>query len=287
MPNNLKPCNETGNLAKQHGTVRWDNIIIFAVLHLACLTLPWTFTWSGLVWCGVLFWIGGGLGITLAWHRMLTHGSFKTYRPIRLFLTALGCINLQNGPIEWVGTHRLHHGHTDELDDPHSPRHGFIWSHMRWVFFKTLPSPSSFAKDLLRDPAMVAIDRVFWLFPLLLAITLYGVGYAIGGHGLAVSWVVWGVALRTVLVFHSIWFVNSASHVWGYRNFDSDDDARNNWWVALIAFGEGWHNNHHADQRCAAHGRRWYEFDPTWLTIRLMQKLGLAWRVVEPTPLPE
>ena len=278
-------------MAKQHQPYRlhWGNTLMLSAMHLACLAAPFTFTWSGLAWSAGLFWLGSGIGITLGWHRMLTHGSFKTHRPVRLLLTVIGCINLQHGPVQWVGTHRLHHKHTDHDADPHSPKHGFMWSHMRWTFLRpfTDPHPRDAARDLLRDPAIRLIDRTYWLYPLLLAAALTLGGYLLGGATLAASWLVWGVALRTVLVFHGIWFVNSAAHRWGYRNFpDTDDDARNNWWVALIAFGEGWHNNHHADQRCAAHGRRWWEFDPTWLTIRLMRRLGLAWHVVEPESLP-
>ena len=272
--------------ARDHGSLHVGNTLMLGGMHLAALAAPFTFTWSGLILCAVLFWVGSGIGITLGWHRMLTHGSFKTHRPLRLLLTAVGTINLQHGPVEWVGCHRLHHAHTDHDDDPHSPTHGFAWSHMRWAFFRTTPDPRAYAKDLLRDPAIRFIDRTYWLYPLLLAAALYAAGYLLGGHPLALSWLVWAVALRTVLVFHSIWFVNSAAHTWGYRNFESDDHARNNWWVALIAFGEGWHNNHHADQRCAAHGRRWWEFDPTWLTIRLLRRLGLAWDVHDPAPLP-
>ncbi|MEO1236479.1 MAG: fatty acid desaturase, partial [Planctomycetota bacterium] len=262
------------------------NTVMLTACHLACLAAAWTFSWSGLALCIGLFCLGSGVGITLGWHRYLTHRAFRTSRPVELFLTAVGCLSLQHGPIEWVGTHRMHHAHTDHDDDPHSPRHGFLWSHMRWTFLKTEPDPRKFARDLCRDKAIVMIDRLYWLFPVLLAAALFVAGELIE-PGLGWSWVVWGVCVRTALVFHSIWFVNSAAHTWGYKNFpDADDDSRNNWWVALIAFGEGWHNNHHADPRCAAHGRRWWEFDPTWLTIRLLERLGLVWNVQHPGELP-
>ena len=271
---------------RAHGGIHWGNTLMLTGVHVVALAAPWYFSWSGLAWCVVLFWVTSGLGITLGWHRLLTHRSFETYRPVRLLLTVIGCLTLQHGPIEWVGTHRQHHGHTDGEHDPHSPRHGFVWSHMRWTFMRTTPDPRGAAKDLQRDPAVAWIDRWYWAFPLLLGLALYAGGELIE-PGLGWSWVVWGGALRTVLVFHAIWFVNSAAHTWGYKNFpDADDESRNNWWVALIAFGEGWHNNHHAQPRCAAHGRRWFEFDPTWLTIRLMRRLGLAWSVHEPGRLP-
>lgn len=253
--------------------------------HLACIAGASTFTWSGLALCVLLFWISSGLGITLGWHRLLTHRAFDCPRWLRVTLTALGCLTLQHGPIEWVGTHRLHHKHTDHDNDPHSPKHGFLWSHMRWTFLKTEPDPRPYARDLQRDPMIRWLDRYYWAVPTLLGLLLLVVGEMIA-TGLGVSWVVWGIAIRTVLVFHAIWFVNSAAHTWGYKNFpDAKDDSRNNWWVALIAFGEGWHNNHHAEPRCAAHGRRWFEFDPTYLTIRLLARLGLAWNIRVPTPL--
>ncbi|MEM8739807.1 MAG: fatty acid desaturase [Planctomycetota bacterium] len=271
---------------KPRGTLRWDSAIMLVTMHLMCLAAPWTFSWSGLAWCFLLIWVGSGLGITLGYHRLLTHHSFKTNRPMHLLLTMIGCINFQHGPVEWVGTHRMHHRHTDQHDDPHSPRHGFMWSHMRWAFFKTHPDPSSYARDLTRDRAIRLIDRNFWCFPIGVMVALYFLGEWTQ-KGLGWSWVVYGGALRTIFVFHSIWFVNSAAHTWGYRNFESKDDSRNCWWVALLSFGEGWHNNHHAQPRCAAHGRRWWEFDPTWITIRLLQRLGLVWAVVRPKALDE
>jgi stearoyl-CoA desaturase (delta-9 desaturase) len=139
------------------------------------------------------------------------------------------------------------------------------------------------AKDLQRDPVMAAIDRWFWVPQVVLAAVLLGVGWAIGGWTLGVSWVVWGVALRTVVVFHITWFVNSAAHTWGYQNFQTTGEHSTNlWWVALISFGEGWHNNHHAHPRSAAHGLRWYEVDMTYLTILALSWLGLARDVKKP-----
>ncbi len=276
----------SGDVRRASLRLHRGNFLLLVLSHVACLAAPFVFSWSGLALCVVLFWATSGLGITLGWHRLLTHRAFRTRRWVELALTVVGCLSLQHGPIEWVGTHRLHHRHTDDDEDPHSPRHGFFWSHVRWTVLKTEPDPRQFARDLQRDRAIAVIDRFYWAFPIVLAILLLAAGELVR-PGLGLSWVVWGCAVRTVLVFHSIWFVNSAAHTWGYKNFpDAADDSRNNWWVALIAFGEGWHNNHHADPRCAAHGRRWWEFDPTWLTIRLMQRLGLASDVKEPGPLP-
>lgn len=265
---------------------RLDWVVISAIgaLHVLALAAPLTFSWSGLAVMLVLAWMGGGLGITLCYHRLLTHRSFKTPKWLEYVLTIIGTCNWQGGPIMWVGTHRLHHAESDQPGDPHTPRHGAIWSHVVWTLFDHVPGfqPRAAAKDLLRDPVMVLIDRYFYVPQFGLALLVAGGGYAVGGWSLALSWVVWGVALRTVVVYHGTWAVNSASHMWGYRNFETTDGSRNNWWVSLLSFGEGWHNNHHAQQRSAAHGMRWWEFDLTYATIRLMSWVGLAWDVVEP-----
>lgn len=271
---------------------RWFNIILMGVIHAGCIAAPFYFSWSAVAVCFFLGWVSCCLGITLGWHRLLTHRSYETSRPVKYFVTLCGCLAWQNGPIEWVGTHRIHHAHTDESPDPHSPRDhsrggrikralSLFWAHAGWVFVHLEKDPCKAAKDLQRDPVMRVIDRLFWLPGILLGGVLYLIGeYAIGGQGIA--WVIWGICVRTTMMYHATWLVNSASHAWGYRNFDTTDDSTNLWWVAIITFGEGWHNNHHAQQRSAAHGMRWWEFDLTWQIIRLMRACGLVWDVVEP-----
>ena len=278
--------------------IRWSTVFLGVSMHLGCLAAPFYFSWSAVGVCFFLGFVSCCLGITLGWHRLLTHRSFQTFKPIEYLLTLTGCIAWQNGPIEWVGTHRLHHAHTDEHKDPHSPRdhHGhatntttfagkvraFVWSHIGWIFLDLPFNPADAARDLRRDPVHVFIDRLWWLPGLSLFPALYLVGeYAIGaGQGL--PWMIWGNFVRTTMMYHATWLVNSASHVWGYRNFHTKDDSTNNWWVALITFGEGWHNNHHAQQNSAAHGMKWWEFDITWVIIRTMRKLRLSWAVIEP-----
>ncbi len=271
----------------------WTVTIAISTLHLLCLAAPFCFTWSGLGVMAVMWWVGGGLGITLCYHRLLTHRSFTTPKWFEYLLAIIGTINWQGGPIRWVGTHRLHHKHSDKEGDPHTPRHGFAWAHMFWVAYRDHPSqnPYDAAKDLQRDKGLVFIDKYFPVFQFGFAAILFGLGYAFGAaYGAAdhsalfygVSWLIWGTAVRAVLGYHVTWFVNSASHVWGYRNFETNDDSRNNWWVALLSFGEGWHNNHHAQQRSAAHGMKWWEFDLTWNTIRVLSWFGLARDIVYP-----
>lgn len=259
-------------------------VIAIGVLHLGCIAAPFFFSWSGVALFVALWWVCGGLGVCLCYHRLLTHRSFKTPKWFEYFLTILGTANWQGGPVKWVGEHRIHHKHSDGEHDPHSPKHGFNWAHMFWAICKNEPGyePRDAAKDLLRDPVMAFIDKHHYVWQFLIAAVLFGAGLAIGGWQLGVSWVVWGVCVRTVFTYHATWFVNSAAHTWGYRNYETDDDSRNNWWVAILSFGEGWHNNHHATQRSAAHGHKWYEFDITYLTIRAFGLVGLARDIVKP-----
>jgi fatty-acid desaturase len=260
-----------------HDKPRLQGALVFSVVvcHLGCLAAPFTFSWSGLGVLVALWWITGGLGICLGYHRQLTHASYKTYRPIKYALVTLGCLANEGAPIVWTGTHRLHHRHADEHDDPHSPNQGgFAWGHLLWTFFYEHAGSRRAAKDLERDWFIRTLDRWCLVPTILLSIALF----MLGGW----SWLVWGVFVRTVFVLHCTWFVNSAAHTWGYRTFDTTDGSKNNWWVALLTFGEGWHNNHHAYHRSAAHGLKWWEFDPTYITIRAMELAGLAWDVKRP-----
>jgi fatty-acid desaturase len=260
----------------------WKSTTAIGLLHLGCIAAPFTFSWSSVAVAAFLWWACGGLGVCLCYHRLLTHRSFKTPKPVEYALAIIGTANWQGGPIKWVGEHRLHHKHSDGDLDPHSPKHGFNWAHVFWCLMKPREGhdPRNAAKDLQRDPIMAMIDRYHFVPQLVLAGVLYGAGELLVGNGL--GWLVWGVCVRTVFTFHATWFVNSAGHTWGYRNYTTTDDSRNNWWVSILAFGEGWHNNHHAAQRSAAHGHRWYEIDLTYLTIRAMGLLGLATNIVKP-----
>ncbi len=270
----------------RRGGVEWRNlnwtvILAISALHLVALLALWPamFSWSGLALFLVLGWLSGGIGITLCFHRLLTHRSFKTPKWFEYILTFCGCLAWQGSPVTWVGMHRLHHKHSDSDHDPHSPQHGFTWSHIFWTLHRDIEGIAArdAAKDLLRDPGMRLLDRWFALPQVILAAALLAVGWLIGGWALGLSWVVWGVALRTIVVFHVTWFVNSASHTWGYQNYKhTGEHSTNLWWVALLGFGEGWHNNHHAHPRSAAHGLRWFELDMTWWTIRALSWVGLA-----------
>ena len=263
----------------------WPSVIWIGGMHLLALAAPFYFTWSGLAICLALCWITGGLGICLGYHRLLTHGSFTTWPVVRFFCAFLGGISGEGSAIVWVANHRKHHAFSDHDGDPHTPRDGGLWSHILWLF----PARSAeeiaahvkrWAPDLDRDPGMQFLHKTFLLWHFIIGATLLGAGWALYGRDTGISWLVWGLAVRMLYVFHVTWFVNSATHMWGYRNYETDDDSRNLWWVGLLAFGEGWHNNHHAFQRMAKHGHRWWEVDVTYWAILAMEKLGLAWNVV-------
>jgi len=260
---------------------RWSQIGAYAFLHATALLAPWHFSWSGLLLLLSLLWLCGGLGISLGWHRLNTHRSFKTSRALRAVLTMLGCCSWQGGPVEWVGTHRTHHRQTDRPQlDPHTPREGVFWAHAEWMFYRLPYDPYVLTKDLLRLPEFRMLEKTWWLFAWGVLGVLYLAGNWHGGVGL--SWLLWGGSLRSVVVLHATWFVNSAGHRWGYRNFETPDDSTNNAWVALVSFGEGWHNNHHAYQASAAHGMFRGEPDATYETIRVFERLGLVWDVIVP-----
>ena len=266
--------------------VNWAAIVWLGIIHVAVLAAPWTFSWSGLALVFVLHWLCGGIGICLGYHRMLTHASFNTHRWVRRGIATIGCLAGEGPPMVWVANHRLHHARSDQEGDPHSPREGGWWSHVMWLAFRVGGKDAGeyyrkWVPDLYRDRYLRLLDYGFVPLNLLMAALVSAIGYAIGGKSLAISWFVWGTALRMVFVLHSTWLVNSASHMWGYRNYETRDDSRNNWWVALMTYGEGWHNNHHAHPRMANHGHKWWEFDMTFNTIRLMRSLGLAWDVVD------
>lgn len=242
--------------------------------------LPMFFSWGGLIVAAVLVYLTGAIGICLGYHRLLTHRSLRVPRAFEYFIATLGALALQGGPIEWVATHRAHHAFSDTERDPHSARKGFLWSHMIWLFasnsaWLTKAEQQRFARDLADVPYYRFLDRTSVALQLALAVVLF----TFGGW----SWVVWGVFARLVVTYHVTWLVNSAAHSTGYRTYDARDLSTNNWWVALLAWGEGWHNNHHAFPSSARHGLRWYEIDLTWLTIRLLALARMATKIKVPS----
>jgi len=256
----------------------WRTVAVLLVVHLGALLAPFCFTPSGAL-VAACFYCLNCLGITTGYHRLLTHRSFKTHRWVAYFLVTLGALSAQAGPASWVAIHRLHHARSDREDDPHNAAKGFWWAHMGWMLRLTPRRldpgfTRRFARDILEDPYYAWLDRAF--FPLCLAM---GVGvYHLGGW----PWLVWVMFLRVACVFHATWLVNSAAHTFGYRTHATQDRSTNCWWVALLTFGEGWHNNHHAFPTSARHGMRWWEIDLSWLLIQTLGRLGLAWDLQGP-----
>ncbi len=261
-------------------------IFWLALLHVGALAAPFFFTWQGLVAAVALYWLTGSIGVCLGYHRLLTHGAFKTYPIVRWVIALIGGLSGEGCAIDWVANHRKHHAHSDHDGDPHSPRDGFIWSHVGWLGWtihgKEYDSHSKrWAPDLAKDSGMCFLQLAFIPIQILSGFALLGAGYWIGGWPMACSFVAWALFARLVLLMHATWLVNSAAHKWGYRNYESTDDSRNNWLVALVTFGEGWHNNHHTFPRMANQGHKWWELDPTFAVIRMMKWTGLAWDVVD------
>ena len=252
--------------------LNWSTIIFVPTFHLLAFVALFTFSWQNLLAFGITIWIAASWGVGIGYHRLFTHRGFKAPKWLQYFLAVCGTLALQSGPISWVTTHRIHHAFTEQDNDPHSPRNGTYWSHIGWIFRGTAQmQPESarqrYSPDLLRDPYLVWIDKYYWVT----AIVVGAILTAIGGW----TMLFWGIFLRTVFSWHSTWLVNSATHLWGSRRFDTRDDSRNNGLVAALTFGEGWHNNHHAYPRSARHGLTKREFDVNWVQIVALERLGL------------
>jgi sn-1 stearoyl-lipid 9-desaturase len=262
---------------------RWTTFAGLAIVHLGalCAFIPGTFHWSALVVMVVLYYTTGAWGICLGYHRLLTHRSLKLAKPLEYAAAILGTLALQGGPIDWIATHRAHHAHTDKEGDPHDIHRGLMWSHFEWLYKPNdaMLSPAEqvrLAPDLANDKFYQFLEKSYLWWTVALAVVLF----AVGGW----SWLVWGVFVRIVITYHITWLVNSAAHHSGYQSFRTGDKSTNNWWVAFLAWGEGWHNNHHAFPFSARHGLRWFEIDFTWWTIKVLAWMKLARDVKLPTP---
>jgi stearoyl-CoA desaturase (delta-9 desaturase) len=253
--------------------IDWVNVAYFGAIHAVALTAPWYFSWSGFGVFVFLYWLSASIGIGVAFHRLLTHSSFKVPKALEYVLTVCGTLASQGGAINWVAMHRAHHVFSDRPGrDLHTPKDGFWWSHFGWILCELDMSYDEYnrryAADLLADPVHRFLNR-FHIFPNI----ILGLGlYALGGW----SWVVWGIFVRLVVVLNITWAVNSATHTWGYRTYSTPEGSTNLWWVGLFAFGEGWHNNHHAFQRSARHGLAWWELDLNWIIISALAAVGIA-----------
>jgi fatty-acid desaturase len=254
--------------------------------HIHAVAALFQFTWTNFLTALFLYWITVGLGISMGYHRLHTHRGFKTHRLFEYFLAVCGTLTLEGGPVFWVATHRLHHQYSDQPADPHTPRVSGFWAHMGWIVFgdsnhSNTERMGRYAPDLVKDPFYRWLNRFHWV-----PLTVLGLGLlAVGGWDL----VNWAIFLRVIVGLHATWLINSATHIWGSRRFATKDDSKNTWWAALITFGEGWHNNHHAHPTSARHGLTWYEFDPTWISLKLLRALGIVWdvKVAKVSQVPE
>ena len=286
-------------MTRAHRISNLIGAIVPFVAFILAIPLLWN-TWIG--WSDVavfaIMYLAAGLGVTVGYHRLLTHRSFQTYMPVQYVFAVLGSMAVQGPVIAWVADHRKHHAHTDEEGDPHSPHvghgegflaslHGLWYAHMGWLFDSHGRAEGrKYARDLVEDNGMRAINRHFlWLVLMSLALPAF-LGFLFTGGTLkgAVTGLFWGGLVRIFMLHHVTWSINSVCHFFGRRRFAIEDHSTNVFWLALPSFGESWHHNHHAFPRSAVHGMKWYEVDPSGWIIRAMKRMKLAWNVVEISP---
>ena len=273
-PSQIDPAGiRTVRVSQPRLLINWTVGITMALLHVGAIAALFVFSWKAFAIAAFLYYVTIGLGISMGYHRLHTHRSYKVPLALEYFFAVCGALTLEGGPISWVATHRIHHQKSDLPGDPHSPREGAWWSHMGWVILgpgnhNDTRKMSKYAPDLAKHRFYLWLNTYHYVPSIVLAILLF----AIGG----VPLVLWGIFLRIVVGFHATWLVNSATHIWGSRRFVTHDDSRNNWWVALLTFGEGWHNNHHAHPASARHGLVWYELDLSWMQIKMLRLFGIA-----------
>ncbi len=274
--------------------VNFQYLVVIGLVHLLSLLalVPWFFSWAGVISLVVGYFLFGILGITVGFHRLLSHRSFDCPKWFEYCLALLGTCCLQESAVWWVAVHRRHHLHADEQDDPHTPEAGLAWSHIGWLF---LVNRDHFRKTTYHQYARDLTSQSFYVWTdnkIIMSLIVGGhmlvyfvIGFCLGwfpngdltsGLRIGASLLVWGVFLRTALVMHAAWSINSVTHLWGYRNYHLPNDSRNNWLLGFLVYGEGWHNNHHANANSARFGHKWWELDAGYWTICFLQKIGLA-----------
>ncbi|RLS86701.1 MAG: acyl-CoA desaturase [Planctomycetota bacterium] len=271
------------------GKIYWLYAIPIAGLHLAALLafMPYFFSWTGL-WVMLAGVFVFGQSITLCYHRLLAHKSAKVPKWFEHAMVVLALCSVEDTPGRWVATHRYHHVHSDEQNDPHSPLVAFLWAHVGWLLVynpstHNITTYQKYARDVLEDPFYLKLEKSSaWVWIYLVQAALY---FAVGAcFSIEMGWslLIWGVVVRTVIVWHITWSVNSLTHMFGYSSYGTDDHSRNNWFVALLTSGEGWHNNHHHDPASASNQHRWWEIDVTYYLIKMLEFIGIATEVTPP-----
>ncbi len=256
--------------------LNWLTTLVLVFLHIGAIAALFMFNWRDFAVAVFMYWLATGLGISMGYHRLHTHRSYQVPILLEYFFAFCGALTLEGGPIFWVAVHRLHHQNSDQPGDPHSPRDGAWWSHVGWILLgqtnhNNTKLMSKYAPDLAKHKFYVWLNNYHWVPSVFLAAIMF----AIGGWSL----MLWAMFFRIVFGLHATWAVNSATHMFGARRFATRDDSRNTWWVALLTFGEGWHNNHHAHPTSARHGLAWYEFDISWITIKVLRLFGIARKI--------
>jgi fatty-acid desaturase len=264
--------------------MNWTTLVAMIAFHVAALAALFFFTWQRLAVSMILYILAINVGIGMCYHRLLTHRGYHVPKWLEYLMTLCATLSLEGGPIFWVSTHRVHHQLSDHEGDPHTPHEGGWWAHAGWILFgQSLHAQTEvlarYSPDLRKDRFHVWISKYHWLTIVVSGVLLLAGGWYFGGLLNGIAMVLWGVGLRVTMGLHATWLVNSATHMWGSRRFETKDDSRNSWWVALLTGGEGWHNNHHAHPVSARHGLKWYEIDPNFWGIWLLSKLGLARKV--------
>ncbi len=271
--------------------INWTRVVPFILLHLAVAGVFWVgFSWVAF-WVCVALYLIRMFAITGFYHRYFSHKNFKTSRVLQFVFAFIAASSAQRGPLWWASHHREHHIHADEINDPHSPRHkGFLWSHTLWFLSdKNFATQSSRIKDFMKYRELRWLDRFDVVAPVVLVFILYMLGVFLENNYPALNTsgmqlVIWGFFISTVLLYHATYTINSLAHRFGSRRFETKDDSRNNFWLAIITLGEGWHNNHHYFSGTVRQGFRWWEIDMTFYTLKAMSWLGLVWDL---KPIPE
>ena len=267
--------------------IDWLSLIWIPAMHVGALAAPFYFTWQALGVAVFLHWMTLSIGICLGYHRFLSHRSMKLRKPVEFFTTLCGVLSGEGTPLEWAANHRLHHQCSDQPGDPHSPhRHGddgehAWWSHILWLFIQRSGADREllyrkYVPELAQRPMMRFFERAFGPIVVASGVALFLLG--------GLPMLLWALCARMTYAYHSTWLVNSATHLWGYRNYETRDHSRNLWWVALVSYGEGWHNNHHAHPANARAGHKWWEIDPTYWVIKGLKATGLAYDVKDAIP---
>jgi stearoyl-CoA desaturase (delta-9 desaturase) len=278
------------SVSSKSSDIQWLRLIPFILLHISCLAVLWV----GVSWFAVgfmlIFYLIRMFAITAFFHRYLAHKTFKTSRLVQFFFLLIGTMSAQRGPLWWAAHHRVHHRHTDTEIDPHSSQHGFWYSHIGWFLNQqNFSTRKDLIKDWLKYPELTWLDRFSLPIVIFTAIAIYAMGdwLSVAYPSLNTSGaqlLVWGFVISTVLLIHATLCINSLAHRYGHRDFETDDQSRNNLFLAIITLGEGWHNNHHFYAGSVRQGFYWWQIDVSYYILKLMSYFGLVWSM---NPVPE